>query len=100
MIGTIGGAVLAVISLLLAAVFGIGAGGLSSLGLRQPWNHKVALQDGLLAGLVGIVTAYLIGRLEASEGTWGTNVVLWVFAIALSSVVLKHLLRFALRSDC
>jgi hypothetical protein len=98
MIGTVGGAVLAVISLLLAAVLGIGVGGLSSLGFRQSWGLKVALQDGLLAGLVAIAAAYLIGSFEAAHGAWGSRVLVWVFAIALSSVVLKHLLRFALRS--
>ena len=98
MMGTVGGAVLAAINLLLAAVLGIGAGGLASLGFRQAWGVKVALQDGLLAGLVAIVAGYLIGTFEAAHGAWGARVVVWVFAIALSSVVLKHLLRFALRS--
>jgi hypothetical protein len=98
MIGTVGGAVLAIINLLLAAVLGIGAGGLASLGFRQSWSLKVALQDGLIAGLVAIAATYLIGSFEAAHGAWGARVVVWVFGIALSSVVLKHLLRFVLRS--
>ncbi|MGB6742034.1 MAG: hypothetical protein WBE38_00150 [Terracidiphilus sp.] len=98
MIGTGGAFVLAVVNILFATVLGIGIGGLASLGFRQSWRLKVALQDGLLAGLVALVAAYLIGSFEAARGAVGAHVVVWVFAIALSSVVLKHLLRFALRS--
>lgn len=98
MIGTVGGAVLVAINLLLVAVLGIGAGGLASLGFRQSWGLKVALQDGLLAGFVAIVAIYLIGSFEAAHGVWGSRVVVWAFVIALSSVVLKHLIRLALRS--
>lgn len=97
--GTVGGAVLAAINSLLAAVLGISAGGLASLGFRQAWGLKVALQDGLLAGLVAIVAGYLIGTFEAAHGAWGSRVVVWVFAIALSSVVLKHLLRLVAHSS-
>jgi hypothetical protein len=98
MIGTVGGAVLLVIDLLLLAVLGIGAGGLASLGFRQSWGLKIALQDGLLAGLVAIAATYLIGSFEFAHGASGDRLVVWVFVITLSSVVLTHLLRFVLHS--
>ena len=97
MIGTVGGAVLTVVSILFVVVLGIGVGGLASLGFRQSWSFKVALQDSLLAALVGVVAAYIIAMVEASRGVWASRVEL-VMAIALSSVVLRHLLRFAFRA--
>jgi hypothetical protein len=97
MIGTVGGAVLAALCFLFAAVLGIGAGGIASLGFRQSWGLKVALQDGLLAALVAIAAAYVIALVEASRGVWESRVS-WVLFIALCSVILKHLIRFTRNS--
>jgi len=98
MIGTGGVIVVAMVNILFATVLGIGIGGLASLVLRQPWGRRVALQDSLLSSLVAFVAAYVIGSFEAAHGAWGAHVVIWVFAIALCSVVLKHFLRYVFRS--
>jgi len=98
MIGTIGGAVLVVVNVLFAAALGVAAGGLACLGLRQSWGLKVALMDAGLAGLVAVIAGYVVATIEASRGVWGSRVIL-ILAIALGSVVLRHLLlRFAVRS--
>lgn len=97
MIGTVGGAVLAVIGLGFAAVLGIRVGRLTGFGFHQSWGLKVALQDGAIAILLFVAATFGAAIIEGPKGDWDARTIL-IFAVALGSVVLKHLAQFALRS--
>lgn len=97
MIGTTGASVLFLINVIFAGVLGIGAGGLTCLVLRRSWGVKDALIDALLAAVVAVTAAYLISAIETARGVWESRVAL-ILAIAVGSVVVRHLIRLALRS--
>lgn len=97
MIGTTGATVLFLINVLFASVLGIGAGGLTCLALRRSWGVKDALIDAVLAAIVGVVAAYLVSTVDIGRGVWESRVAL-ILAIAVGSVVVRHLIRLALRS--
>jgi hypothetical protein len=97
MIGTTGATVLFSVNILLASVLGIGAGGLTCLALRRSWSLKEALIDAVLAAVVAVVVADVVAAIESARGVWESRVVL-ILAIAVASVVGRHLARLALRS--
>jgi hypothetical protein len=97
MIGTSGATVLFVVNVLFASVLGVGAGGLTCFLLRRPWGFKDALIDAVLAAVVAIVAAYLVSAIENARGVWESRVAL-ILAIAAASIVIRHLMRLALRS--
>jgi len=97
MIGTVGAEAIMVVNLVIAAVLGIGAGGLTCLVLRRPWSIKTALVDGVFAFVVAFISAYVISTIEARRGVW-TSVVEPVLAIAAASVILRHIARAVHRS--
>jgi len=96
MIGTIGAAVLVAVYLLLAGMLGLGAGGFLCFVRRRPWSVKVALVDAMIAVLVALVTTYVLAAMLASHGVWGSTVGP-VLALAVASVVVRHLLLMGLR---
>jgi phage baseplate assembly protein W len=98
MIGTTGATVLFLINVLFASLLGIGAGGLACLVLRRPWGIKVALIDAVLAAVVAVVAAYVVAAIENARGIWESRVTL-ILVIAVASVVVRHLIRLALRSS-
>ncbi|MGA6984446.1 MAG: hypothetical protein WBZ01_00205 [Terriglobales bacterium] len=97
MIGTSGAAVLFVVNLLFASVLGVGAGGLTCFMLRRPWGLKAAVIDAVFAAIVGVIAAYVVSAIEIARGVWESRVAL-ILAIAVASVVIRHLVRLALRS--
>lgn len=97
MIGTVGATVLFSINVIFASVLGIGAGGLTCLAMRRSWGLKDALIDAVLAAVVAVAAAYLISAVESARGIWESRVTL-VLAIAVGSVVLRHVIRLVLRS--
>jgi hypothetical protein len=97
MIGATGATVLFLINVLFASVLGICAGGLLCLVLRRHWGLKGALIDAALAAVVAVVAAYVVAAIESARGVWESRVTL-ILAIAVASVVLRHLIGRALRS--
>jgi hypothetical protein len=94
MIGTTGAVVLFSINVLFASVLGIGAGGLTCLALRRPWGLKDAIVDAALAAVVAVIAAYSVSAIESARGIWESHVIL-MLAIAVGSVVIRHLIRWA-----
>jgi phage baseplate assembly protein W len=94
MIGTAGATILFSINVLFASVLGTGAGGLTCLVLRRSWGLKEALIDAVIAA---VVAAYVVSAIESARGVWESRVAL-ILAIAVASVVVRHLIRLALRS--
>jgi hypothetical protein len=97
MIGTGGATVLFVVNLLFASVLGVGAGGLTCFVLRRPWGFKAAVIDAVLAAVIALIAAYMVSTIEVARGVWESRVTL-VLAIAVASVVLRHVVRLLLRS--
>ena len=97
MIGTTGATVLFSINVLFASVLGIGAGWLTCMALRRSWGLKEALIDAVLAAVVAVVAAYVVAAIESARGVWESRVAL-ILAIAVASVVVRHLIRLTLRS--
>ena len=60
-------------------------------------GFKDALVDAVLAAVVAVVAAYLVSAIENARGVWESRVAL-ILAIAAASVVIRHLMRLALRS--
>ena len=98
MIGTTSGAVLLIVNLVLAAVLGVGAGGLTRLVLRRTWGLNSALLDGALAAIVAVIAAYAVSAIDNARGVLESRVGL-VLAIAAASVVVVDLMRLAVRSS-
>jgi hypothetical protein len=98
MIGTNGAAVLLLVDIIFASVLGIGAGGLTCLALRRPWSLKAALIDAVLAAVVAVIAAYVVSAIDNARGVLESRVTL-VLAIATASVVVRHLMRLAVRSS-
>ena len=86
----------AVFSLIFTSILGIGAGGFMCLALRRQWSFKEAVIDAVLATVIGFVATFLILSIDTG-GEWESIVIL-VLAIPVGSVVVRHLLRFALRT--
>ncbi len=85
------------INILLASVLGVITGGLTCLALRRFWGLKQALIDAVLAAVVAVAAAYSVSAIESARGIWESRVAL-ILAIAVGSVVIRHLIRFVLRS--
>lgn len=98
MIGTTSATVLFLVNVILAGVLGICAGGLICLVLRRPWSLKAALVDAVLAAVVAVISAYVVSAIDNTRGVLGSRVGL-ILAIAAASVVMKHLMRLAVRSS-
>ena len=97
MIGTTGATVVSVVIVLFAAILGVGAGGLACLVLRQLWGLKVALIDAAIAAAITVIAAYIGAAIAMARGVWESRVAL-ILIIAVGSVVVRHLIRLALRS--
>ena len=97
MVGTTGAIVLVTINGLLASLLGIGAGGLTCLLLRQSWSLKQCLVDAVIAAAMAFAAAYVVSAIDSARGIWESRVAL-ILAIAVASVVVRHLVRLAFRS--
>jgi hypothetical protein len=97
MIGTTGATIVIVFYVLVTCVLGIGAGGLTCLVLRQSWNVRQALIDAVLVVGVTVVTAYVVDAIDIPRGVWESRNGL-ILAVAVGSVVARHLIRFVFRS--
>jgi hypothetical protein len=97
MIGTSGAAVLILVNTIFASALGICAGGLTGLVLRRPWSLKAAVIDGVLAAVVAVIAAYVLAAIDSARGVLESRVAL-VLAIATASIVVRHLMRLAVRS--
>lgn len=96
MMGTTGGTVLLIVTVIFAGLLGVGAGGLTCLMLRQSWGLKTALIDAVLATIVAIASAYVVASIEAARGVWGAWGIGLVLAIAAASATVRHLVQSAL----
>ena len=96
MIGTTGAAVLFVVNVISASALGAVAGGLTCLMLRRPWGIKAAVIDAVLAAVVAVIAAYVVSAIEIARGVWESRVTL-ILAVAVGSVVARHILRALLR---
>ena len=96
MIGTSGATVLFVVNVLFASVLGselalLHASCCGGLGVQR-CSHRCRACGG-----VAVVAAYLVSAIENTRGVWESRVAL-ILAIAAASVVIRHLMRLALRS--
>jgi hypothetical protein len=98
MIGTSGATVLLLVNVVFAGVLGIGAGGLTCFALHRPWSLKAALLEAVLAVVVAVIAAYAVSAIDNARGVLESRVGL-VLAIAAASVVVRHLMRLAVRSS-
>ena len=85
------------INLVFAGLLGIAAGGFTCLVLRRSWGLKQALIDAVIATVIATAAAYLFAAIDSARGVWESRVAL-ILAIAVASVVVRHLIRLALRS--
>ena len=72
-------------------------GFLTCLAGRLPWNFKVGLLDMGLATVVSIASAYAYSAIAMARGQMDSGVK-WILLTAASTVVMRHLIRLALRS--
>ena len=94
---TSGGAtVIAFITLIVSCVVGVIVGFLTCLACRLPWNFKVAAWDVLLVAAVSIASAYAYSAIAIARGQMDSGVK-WILLTAAASVVVRHLIRLALR---
>lgn len=98
MIGTTGATVLFIINVLFAILLGIASGGLTCLVIHRPWGLKPALIDAILAAVVAVTAAYVVGAMDSASHVWESRVTL-ILVIAAGSVVVRHLIRLSLRSS-
>jgi integral membrane sensor domain MASE1 len=66
-------------------------GAASTLGPLKP-----ALIDALLAAVVAVIAAYVVGAIESASHVWGSRVTM-ILAIGAASVVVRHLMRLSHR---
>jgi hypothetical protein len=98
LIGTTGAAILFIVNICFASALGVGAGALICLLLRCRWDLKTAVIDAVIAAGVAVIAAYVVAAIEIARGVWESRVTL-ILAIAVGSVVLRHVLRPLLRSS-
>lgn len=98
MVPTSAATVMFLVNVLFASALGIGAGGLTCLVLRRPWGVKAALIDAVLAAVVAVIAAYVVSAIDNARGVWESRVAL-VLVIGVGSVVVRHVIRFALRTS-
>lgn len=94
---TSGGAtVIALVTLIVSCVVGGIAGLLTCLACRLQWNLKVAAWDVVLVAVVSITSAYSYSAIAIARGQMDSGVK-WILLTAAVSVVVRHLIRLALR---
>ena len=96
MIGTTGGAVLVVVSILFAGLLGLAAGWLTCLVLRRPWCLRDGAIDSGVAVAVLIIATFVEMKVETARGIWESHEVLILF-IAGGSAAARELLRLIRR---
>jgi hypothetical protein len=97
MLGTTGGAVLVLLTLLLTSGLGAAIGLLATLVARQTWGIRVAATDAAIAVTVAAISGYGLSELYAARGLW-TSVVGPVLFLAALSVATKHVVQAASRA--
>lgn len=83
------------IILFVSCVIGVFIGLVVSLAFRLHWNLKVAAFDVVLAPAVVVASGSLYASIARARGQLDSGV-RWVLLTAAASVVLRHLVRFAL----
>jgi hypothetical protein len=83
---------LALVRIAFSGVLGIGAGGITWAVLRRSWSLRGAAIDGLLAIAVAGATAYVLTTIATSLGIY-RSLILPIWAVAVASVVIRHLVR-------
>jgi hypothetical protein len=81
-----------VLSCVVAGIIGF----LMSLACRLPWSFKVAVLDVGLAAVLSIATAYAYSAIALARGQMDSGVK-WIVLTAAGSIVIRHLIRLALR---
>jgi hypothetical protein len=96
MLSSSGATIIALVTLVVSCVVGGIVGFLTCLVCRLPWNFKVAAWDVLLVAVVSIASAYAYSALAIARGQMDSGVK-WILLTAAASVVVRHLIRLALR---
>jgi hypothetical protein len=92
MLGTTGATVLFVVNVVFAGVLGGCAGGLVCLALRRRWTLRTGLTDAALGAAAALIAAYVVSAIGSAHGVWESRVTL-IIAIAVASIVARHILR-------
>ncbi|MFZ0301970.1 MAG: hypothetical protein WAL75_04765 [Terracidiphilus sp.] len=92
MIGTTGGAVLVIVSILFAGLLGVGAGWLTCLVIRKRWGLRAAVIDSGLAAAVLVIATYAEMGIESASGIWESEETL-ILLIAASSAAAWEVFR-------
>jgi hypothetical protein len=96
MLSSSGATIIALVTLVVSCVVGGIVGFLTSLVCRLQWNFKVAAWDVLLVAVVSIASAYAYSAIAIARGQMDSGVK-WILLTAAASVVVRHLMRLALR---
>ena len=88
---------IALVTVLVSCVIGGIAGFLTCWVCRLPWNMKAAAWDVGLVVVVSIASAYAYSAIAMARGHLDSGVK-WILLTAAASVVVRHLIRLALRS--
>jgi hypothetical protein len=88
---------IALTTLVVSCVVGGIVGFLMCLASRLPWNIKVAAWDVGLVATVSIASAYAGAAVAMARGQMDSGVK-WILLSAAATVIVRHLVRLALRS--
>lgn len=89
---------IALLTLVMSCVIGGIVGFLTCLVCRLPWNLKVAALDVALVAIVSIASAYGYSAIAMARGQMDSGVK-WILLTAAASIVVRHLIRLALRTS-
>lgn len=87
---------IALTTLLVSCAIGGIVGYITCVALRLPWSFKVAMWDVVLVAVVSIAFAYAYAAIAMARGNMESGVK-WILLTAAACVVVRHLIRFALR---
>lgn len=88
---------IALVTLIVSCVVGGIVGFLTCWMCRLPWNFKIAAWDVGLVAAVSISSAYAYSAIAMARGHMDSGVK-WILLTAAASVVVRHIIRLALRS--
>jgi hypothetical protein len=88
---------IALVTLVVSCVIGGIVGFLTCWACRLPWNLKGAAWDVGLVAVVSIASAYGYSAIAMARGHMDSGVK-WILLTAAASVVIRQLIRLALRS--
>lgn len=88
---------IALVTLIVSCLVGGIVGYFTCWSCRLPWNFKVALGDVGVVAVVSIASAYAYSAIAMARGHMDSGVK-WILLTAAASVIVRHLIRLALRA--